>query len=249
MKNIIYLLTLVTFVSCGEIKREVDAINKNDEGLEHLDKGEYQLAISSFKEAIKDNKLSNNTKAQILRNIAQTYYEMMENDSSLHYSELAAKCYPKDSYEYLVNFADVKLMEGDVNTAINMLERAVKKKPNQLAANNSLGIIYLGDYGIEYLNPEKALPYNLKAFEINNDRITEDVLGRNYIKLKDFKNARFHYSKLHKEYPEMEVITYQLGVVEFLDGNEKKADNYFDQVIKKNSEYSYAIELFKEENK
>ena len=43
--------------SCDEIKREVDAINKNDEGLEHLDKGEYKLAISSFKQAIKDDKI------------------------------------------------------------------------------------------------------------------------------------------------------------------------------------------------
>ena len=240
---------MVLITSCGEIKREVDAINKNDEGLEHLDKGEYQLAISSFKQAIKDDKLGNDIKAQILRNIAQTYYEMMENDSSLHYSELAAKCYPEGSYEYLANLADVKLMKGEVDAAIKMLELAVKKKPNELAANNSLGIIFLGDYGVEYSNPERALQYNLKAFEINNDRITEDVLGRNYIELKDFKNARFHYSKLHKEYPEMEVITYQLGVIEFLDGNEEKADNYFNQVVKKNSEYSYAIELFKEENR
>ncbi len=173
---------------------------------------------------------------------------MMEIDSSLVYSQLAADCYPKDSYEYLTNISDIKISTGETAEAEKLLLKAIRIKPNEVAANNTLGAIYLGEFGTEFFAPEKALPYNIKAFEINNDRITEDVLGRNYIELGDYNKARTHYSKLHKEYPDIEVLAYQLGVVEYLDGNKEKAEIYFNKVIAKNPEHQWAIDLFKENN-
>lgn len=249
MKKILGIVAIVLlFVSCGQLMTESQAILKNQEGLEYLDQAQYELAINSFKEGVESPNLSKETRALIYRNIAQTYYEMMEIDSSLVYSQLAADCYPKDSYEYLTNISDIKISTGETAEAEKLLLKAVKMKPNELAANNTLGAIYLGDFGAEFFDPEKALPYNIKAFEINNDRITEDVLGRNYIELGNYNKARTHYSKLHKEYPDIEVLAYQLGVVEYLDGNKEKAEIYFNKVIAKNPEYQWAIESFKENN-
>lgn len=250
MKKILTIFTIVTFLlSCTESIRESKALLKNQKGLEYLDQAQYDQAIKSFKDAIKISKLSNDTKAMIYRNIAQTYYEMMEMDSSITYSQLAADSYPKDSYEYLTNLSDVKIFTGKTEEAIILLEKAVRMNPNELAANNSLGAIYLGEFGMEYYNPEKALPYNLKAYEINNDRITEDVLGRNYIELANYEKARYHYLRLHKKYPDIEVLAYQLGVIEYLEGNKVKAEEYFQEVIDKNPENKYAIDLFKENTK
>ncbi|MBU3027578.1 tetratricopeptide repeat protein [Zobellia galactanivorans] len=247
-KTAFIILTVILIVACGEIVTESKAIIKNQEGLEFLDKAEYSSAIKSFKQAIENPKLSIETKAVIYRNIAQTYYEMMEIDSSLIYSKLAAECYPKDSYEYLTNISDIKISSGETEEAEKLLLKAVKMKPNELAANNTLGAIYLGEFGIEFFDPEKALPYNLKAFEINNDRITEDVLGRNYLELGNYAKARSHYMKLHKEYPDIEVLAYQLGVIEYLDGDSEKAEIYFNKVIAKNPDHKFAIDAFKETN-
>jgi tetratricopeptide (TPR) repeat protein len=247
-KTVFILFTTLLIESCGEIVTESKALIKNQEGLEFLDKTEYSSAIKSFKEATDNTKISKETKALIYRNIAQTYYEMKLIDSSLIYSKLAADCYPKDSYEYLTNISDIKISTGETAEAEKLLLRAVKIKPNKLAANNTLGAIYLGEFGIAFFDPEKALPYNLKAFEINNDRITEDVLGRNYLELGNYKKARNHYTKLHKEYPDIEILAYQLGVIEYLDGNKEKAEVYFDKVLAKNPEQKWAIDSFKEED-
>lgn len=248
-KTLTIFILILTLFSCNETIRESKALLKNQKGLEYLDQAQYDQAIKSFKEAIKIPNLSNDTKAMIYRNIAQTYYEMMELDSSITYSQLAADNYPKDSYEYLTNLADVKIFTGKTEEAIILLEQAVKLKPNELAANNSLGAIYLGEFGIEYFDPNKAIPFNLKAFEINNDRITEDVLGRNYIELENYEKARYHYLRLYKKYPDIEVIAYQLGAIEYLEGNKDKAEEYFKEVINKNPENKYAIDIFKENNK
>lgn len=248
MKNVIYLLTAILMVSCADIKREVQTRIKNEEGLKHFENGEYALAIASFKEVIKDSEVGRDMKAQVMRNMAQVYYVIEENDSSLYYSELAARCFPEDSYDYLVNIADVQVMKGEVGDAIDMLDRANKKSPNRLESNNALGLIYLGEYDEEYYDPEKALTYNLKVYKAQADKNTQDVLALNYMELEDYDNARIHYIELQKKYPDMEDYIYQLGELEYMSGNRDKADDYFEAVVKKNPDYKFFIEMLKETN-
>lgn len=227
---------------------EMEAIKKNEQGLAELNAGHFDKAIISFKEAIKSPKLSTETRAQIYRNIAQTFSEMKQQDSSIHYSTLAANCYDKNSYEYLVNISDVEIVTGQTADAIVKLQKAVKMKPNELAANNTLGLIYLGDYGLEFADPEKALKYNKKAFEINKDRITEDVLGRNYFEIGDYPNAEIHYSKLKNEHPDILPYSLNLGMIKYKLKKFKDAELLFDTVIKADSNMVYVIEAFKDEN-
>ena len=133
--------------------------------MEYLDQAQYELAIKSFKDGVESPNFSMETRVLIYRNIAQTYYEMMEIDSSLLYSQLAADCYPIDSYGYLTNISDIKISTGETEEAEKPLLKAVKMKPNKLVANNILDAIYLGEFGAEFFDPEKAFPYNIKAFK------------------------------------------------------------------------------------
>lgn len=248
-KTLTIFILILTLFSCNNPIKESDALLKNQQALEFVDQAQYDQAINSLKEAIKIPNLSDDTKGMLYRNTAITYYEMMEIDSSITYYQLAADIYPKDSYGYLTNLADVKTYTDKTDEAIVLLEKAVKLKPNESVANNSLGLIYLGEFGIEYFDPNKALPFNLKAFEIKNDRITEYVLGENYIELENYEKARYHYLRLYKKYPDIDDIGYQLGVIEYLDGNKGKADEYFNELINKNPELIFAIDMFKVINK
>ena len=251
MKNIQLKLTLgllIVLTSCGQVMTEMEAMRRNEQGLAELDAGHLDKAIISFKVAIKSPQLSTETKAQVYRNIAQTFIEMKQQDSSIHYSTLAANCYDKNSYEYLANISDVEIVTGKTADAIVKLQKAVRMKPNELAANNTLGLIYLGDYGLEFADFEKALQFNKKAFEINNDRITEYVLARNYFEIGQYENSEKHFENLNQKYPENILIPLSLGMVKFKLNKRQEANQIWSIVEQTDSSYHYIIQDFIEEN-
>lgn len=248
MRILILLSIVLTIASCGQALTEIDALVKNDKGLSELNSGQFDKAIISFKEAIESTNLSIETRAKIYRNIAQTFIAKNQQDSSIYYSQLAANCYEKGSYEFLVNTADINLMTGKTEEALNNLKIAYAKKPDGLEVNNSLGLIYIGEYGFEFLDAEKALPFNKKAFKINKDRITEDVLGRNYFELEDFVMAESIFDKLSIEYPEIVLYKINLGIIKFKLNKRAEADKLFAEAVKADSTMTYVIKAFKEEN-
>lgn len=226
---------------------ENEALSKNDQALIAYNSGDYEKAILTFKEAIKSPQLSLRNKAKIYRNIANTFFEIGETDSSIHYSQLAANCFKKESYEFLVNAADIQLISEDIDGAVLNLWKAYTLKPEELEVNNSLGLIYLGDYGDDFSDPERALEYNLKAFEINKDRVTEDVLARNYFEIGDYKNAEAHYTKLRSQFPDMLNYSFSLGMIKYHQKKIPEANDLFELVMAVDSSYIYLIEDFKNE--
>jgi len=248
MKNILIIGFIFILASCGQVMTEVEALKNNSKGLSELSQGQFEVAIKSFKEAIQSPQLSIETRAAIYRNIAQTFIEMQLQDSAIHYSSLAANCYKKDSYDYLVNMADIEILTGKTNSALEKLKTAYTLKPNEVAVNNTLGLIYLGDYGIEFQNIESALPYNKKAYEINNDRITEYVLARNYYELGQYDIAEIHFTNLNRKYPDYLLHPLSLGMVKYRLNDKKSAEQLWEKVLKNDSSYYFVIESFKKEN-
>jgi len=247
MKHLLIIGFVFILVSCGQIMTEAEALKKNEQGLSELSQGQFELAIKSFKEAIQSPKLSIETRAPIYRNIAQIFIEMQLQDSAIHYSTLAANCYKKGSYDYLVNMADIEILTGKTNYALEKLKTAYALKPNELAVNNTIGLIYLGDYGFEFQDIEKALPYNKKAFDINNDRITEYVLARNYYELEQFEKSEIHFTNLNRKYPDYLLHPLSLGMVKYRLKDKKSAEQLWEKVLESDSSYYYVIESFKEE--
>jgi tetratricopeptide (TPR) repeat protein len=235
--------------SCGQLPTEADAIKKNQEGVDHMNEGKYEPALKAFKEAIKNPELKMIAKGVIYRNMALTFHELKKTDSSIHYSTLAAKCYRKNSYDYLLNMASVDLLTGKTNIALSKLLKAAEMNPDELSVNNTLGLIYLGDYGEGFADPEKALVYNKKAFEINSTRITEDILGRNYYDLKKYELAEMHYEKIHKQYPGVLTYTLNIGMIKYKLKKLTEADLMFNKVIAQDSSYRETIAIFKQNNR
>jgi tetratricopeptide (TPR) repeat protein len=244
VRLILLLLSLLILASCDQISTDATVDINNRQGISELNSGQYAKAITSFEKALEYKKISRESRGKILRNIALTYDEMQQKNSAANYYNLAANCYDKDSYWYLVNISDVEILRGKIADAIPILQKAVKIKPNEIGANNTLGLIYIGDYGANFADPKKAFPYNEKAFQINKDRITESVLARNYYKLGQYENAERHFENLTKKYPDVVVNWVSLGMVKFKQNKQQEARELWNIAENKDPKYHDMIENF-----
>lgn len=213
-----------------------------------MNAGNYQMALKAFEEAITDPQLSQPSRGTVYRNLALTYNQLDNTDSSIHYSTLAAKSFTKNSYDYLVNMADVDLLTGRTTQAIERLLRAARIDPNEIAVNNALGLIYMGEYDETNMDLDKALVFNKKAYEVAQDRVTEDVLARNYYRLEDYDNAELHFDRLFENYPGMISYPYYAAMIKHKLKKTKEADILFEKVITMDSTYKEAIDIFKVSN-
>lgn len=239
---------LLFLFSCKNGLKQEDAIQINQEGIGFMNAGQYQQALQSFFRAIASPRLSKEDKGTIYRNIALTYVELDIKDSAAHFSTLAAKCYRKNSYDYLLNMSEVELLSGKTSSALNLLLKAVKIDPEDMAVNNSLGLIYLGDYDEDLIDLDKALMYNSKAFEISGSRVTEDVLGRTFYKMENYEKAETHYAHLLKDYPDMASYLVNMGMIKYRLKKRNEAEVYFEKGIRQDSSYKETISIFKLNN-
>ncbi|MEY3399362.1 MAG: hypothetical protein RL220_1956, partial [Bacteroidota bacterium] len=210
-----------------------------------LNAAKYEEAIPYFREAGNLDGVRKTTRALMFRNQAQCYLALQMNDSAVKYSIAAAQLFEPESYEYLINMADVDLLSGHVREATEKLEKAFAINPDDVAACNSLGLIYLGEYDYESYSPEKALPFNQKAFQINRDRTTEEVLSRNYFALEKYEDCEKHLMNIYSTYRGMTDVTFSLGVVKWKQNQFAMAEKFFEEAIAADSSYRLAVEEFK----
>jgi tetratricopeptide (TPR) repeat protein len=166
------------------------------------DQGRSKEAIRVFEGIVQDPSASPAQKSEALRYISLGYYELGNYPLSGEYAAQAAAFFPEQSYEYLVNMADADLMLGRVPEARVRLSRAVELRPRSLAANNVLGLLYLGDNGAQYADYPKALGFNQAAYDIAPGRITRIVLARSYLSVHDYALAAGHLRELHQQFPQ-----------------------------------------------
>jgi len=238
-----------TILSCGPAPTENDAIQQNQKGVELMDAGKPELALQEFMASLENPKLTKLSKGTIYRNIALAYDDLKKRDSSLHYYTIAAKSFTKNSYDYLVNMASVDLMTGRMSEALTRLTKAAAMSPDDLSVNNTLGLIYMGDYDEAYTDAEKALVYNKKAFDMDRGRITENILARNYYELEKYELAETHFENILKQYPADVDCNFSNGMIKYKLKNKAEGDKLFEKVLALDSTYKEAIDIFRENNK
>lgn len=232
----------------GKILPDQNAKRMNQKGLSEFNAGHPEKAIPFFKAAIAVPWVTTATKAVVYRNIALAYTNMKDENSALYYYKLAAGCCDSKSYEYLVNMSEIDIINENMEDAIIKLEKAVVLKPNDFSAYNTLGLIYLGEYGVGYADLTKALKYNKKAFELGRDRITEFVLAKTYYGVGEFEYAEKHFEILSQKYPDNITHTLNLGMVKYKLNKKEEAREIWDMVEQADSSYRYQIEKFIENN-
>ena len=192
----------------------------NIRGLKYLHQAKFDKALVAFKKAADLETRSNEKKVMYLRNISLAYHEMEEFESAFYYRKEALKYCESNSYDFHVQKGDIGILKRDLDRAIINFKEALKLNPDKLEANNSIGLIYLGDYGTEYQDLEKALFYNKKANQIYDDNTTRNVLARTYYESGDLQNAERLFRKIIRDTPNhldskfsLAVICYYLGKI------------------------------------
>ena len=245
---LIFAPMVISFFSCTDFAKEKDAMALNEDGIKLMNEGNYEAAVVVFEKAVKDSKLDLQSKGTIYRNLGIAFHEQQILDSAAHFATLAAKCYYKGSYDYLANMASVDILAGKTAIALSKLLKAVFINSEELAVNNSLGLIYLGDYGKEFTDYDKALKYNKKAFELSFSRTTESILARNYYELGEFENAETHYDNVYTKYPNEAVYALNSGLTKYKLKKIEEAEQLFKQVLVMDSSYKETIENFRYNN-
>ena len=98
------LLLLICLLSNCEtaIIDNPKSIDINQTALDYLNQGDYPNAVNHFKKALALKPLTIETQQIILRNIAISYYDTDQVDSSILYFKKAIDISPKETYEYYV---------------------------------------------------------------------------------------------------------------------------------------------------
>lgn len=239
MKIIGYLILgttlVIIFAKFFLNKHKSDKLNS--QGLMFLNEEKYNKALINFKQAYEFEDIDWEKKVMHLRNISLAYEGLEQIDKAIETKIEALKLCPENSYDFFVTKGDIDLLENNIESAITNLKKAIQINPDKLEANNSLGLVYIGDYGFEFMNLEKALSYNKKALKVYPFSITKNVLGRNYFLMKDYKMALKHFSDIIKEYPDDLDTKYSLGIIKFQLGEYETAKKLLKQVAKYNPEY------------
>lgn len=221
-----FLFTLSSCLQNGNDK----AVKLNNVGLAHLNNLQYDSALVFFKNAVSQKNISMANNVNINRNIAITYAEMEWPDSAKVFYKKAAEASVKGSYDYLVNRADVEILNQNISQAITYLQSAWEINNKRVDVNNNLGLIYLGEYGEAYYNPDKALRYNLAAYSINNDRNTQFVLAKNYYQLKNYNKALKLFESLHQQFPNYSTYLISLIIVNEDAGHTKQSATLLEEL-------------------
>lgn len=244
--NQVYLIfTLFLLVSCQEFISNRKATGLMNKAVVFMRNNQNEEAIELLYQILKLPELNSELKGTASSNLALSSSNINKNDSAIKYYKLAADCYQANSFGNKVNVANVNLPMGATKQALKNLELAYKEKPSDLTVNNSLGLIYLGIYGEEYADYNKALDYNLKAFELENSCNTGITLALNHMYLEEYAKAEKIYLNYQHNYHYKAYLYYQLGAACFGQDKLEEANQYWEIAIQEDPEYESIVDSIK----
>ena len=233
------VISLLLITSCSDFsKKIVDATKLNDEGLELMYEGNYEGAVQKFKAASNGFGITKSERSTMFRNAAITYDQWGNADSAKKYYQLAAKAVEHGSYQNLINSAEVKLIEDNIPGAIELFEKAMQEDASGFETYNVLGLIYLGEYGDEYTDLEKAEINNKKAYDMNGDVNTEFALAKTYYYNDKFEEAEHHAQNLLTKYPADLDYKLMLATIKYDMGKEDEGKRLAQELINSSDEYA-----------
>lgn len=237
------LSILLVLISCKSNQQRNLADDFNNQGLLLTDEGRERDAIYAFRQAVNASEDSDPDRGVFLRNLAATFRAAGILDSAKYFYRLAANTYPQDSHDYLIIYANIFLVDNNVDSSLVYLEKAYRIDSSDPVVNDLLGLIYLGDYDRSFYNPDKALQYNLASHKIFQKASSKFVLAKNYYYLNDMERSLRLFREIHEEYPDIIYYLEGLIMVEQEMGNLVGAAKLLDELKTKNiARYNERIE-------
>lgn len=184
-------------------------------------KGDTEGALAEYKELF-DSGLNQAAyilpySVLLLRQGGEANYERVKE--VLIKAQKAPDLNPERKQQLFVNYAVAAWKTGGHEKAIQLLEAAHRELPSGLTYN-TLGFLY-----VEAGNREKALPFNLAAYEYDDsDPITLDNLAQTYYRLEgDKATAKTYFEKAHSIKSEQIDTLYFLAQYDLENGDKKAA--------------------------
>ena len=191
-----------------------------------------------FQKALQISGIANKLRVTFSRNLAVAYEQSDNPDFAYkYYNEAAAMATDNNPLMHHICKAEAFMVAGNIANAIENLNIAYEMNNDSFIANNNLGLIYLGSYGVEFQNLEKALKHNLKSWELQKDVSTQSVLGKNYFILKEYEKAEYYYSGVLEVIPDHPEFHYYLGLIKYNLGKKTEAANHLQFALKANPMY------------
>jgi len=241
-RSIVFGFILIITISSCNIANQAEAAQLNENGLIAMDNGELELAIDYFKQAINKKGLDKETAATCLRNLAVAWDEFGNTDSSKYYSLKAAQVIGKDTYEYELYLAHVDMIDGNTASAIERLERAKMIGGENMEICNLLGLIYLGEYGEDFIDFEQAVYYNRKAYQQGESRATTYLLALSEYYTDNNTEALSLFQNMRQRYPQFLDAMYFEGVILLENGELEEGIRILEELRVLDPSYSDIID-------
>lgn len=229
---IIFVLIVFNFSFFKRVMGFGNSDFHNQEGLIFLNNSQFKEALKQFKFALKKEKGTWREKVMHLRNISLAYRGLGDMPSVLNYKYEALNLCELNSYDFFTTKGDIATIKENIEEAIENFENAILLDSVKLEANNSLGLIYLGDYGPEYINKEKALKYNYNALKAYPFSTTKGVLGRTYLLMENYEKAKKYLSQSYKENRNDVYVHFFLGITNYKLGKKNEAKRTLSNLLK-----------------
>lgn len=239
--NVAYLFLcclVLGLASCLENQSDLH----NNKGLHYVSTGELSKAIIEFKTAARLETQSDLNKSIYLRNVALVYHDLNDRKNAIFYHKASLKLCEPNSYQYFTQKGDLYTLNHQLDSAIVYLKQAIKLSPEQSEAHNSIGLIYLGDYDLDYQDLNKALQHNKRAVQLNDSYNINHVLGRTYFELENYPEAEQVYKKMINRFPDDLDVKYLLAEAYYFQTKNSKAKTLLEEIMSVDPSYLSPIE-------
>ncbi len=221
---ILALVLIFLFVKRGDLVAFIAFISYN--------KREYPKAMKLYQLANKIGPLSMKNQ-QLLGYVCLRCGELEDARRHLQLCSTMTKRGSAARYQVRNLLALVSWKEGNLDEAIEMLEDILEDGYHNSTVYENLGIMYnlAGDL-------DKALEFNLKAYDFNSDApIICDNLAETYAKRGEYEKAAEHYKALVEQEPRFPEAYYGYGEVLLALGRKDEAISMIEIALEKPFSY------------
>src|SRR5262249_2259723 len=173
--------------------------------------------------------------ADALSALAQTYTVQSRPVDALELLVRAHKLAPENT-DVIFQLGRVSMSQNYFEDAIPLLESGIKLAPRRSDLRAALGESYFMAG-----KADKAIEVFTELIELDPSAKSYASLGLSYRHLGRFDEARKNFAQGLKLDPKNPVCLFNLGYIESRQGNQAKAEEYFQQTIKVNPNYADAL--------
>lgn len=205
-----------------------------ENGIQAFNQGDFENAIDLYNQALELGAFEGENQLTLLANLAIAYESYGDSTNALStYKRMQAMVDSKSALFHVIT-GKIALVDEfvNVNDAVKEFEWAIDIEPENFDANNALALIYMGEYGSEYIDFEKALVYNQKTRAIQSENTNVMLnLSINYIGLGQYENAVMLLSEVLELMPHSLPANYLMMRAHYLSGDAVLAKEYASKLL------------------